>query len=143
MKKEKQDMAIKLRTNGVSVRTIAKELNVSPSSVSGWVKNVILTDEQIKILQSKSKGGRFTNKDVFNYRVKYSNERREIRKEYQDIGREMYRLNEKDFSFCCALYLGEGAKERNSLKICNTDVNLLKLFYHKFPIQLILAQLIR
>jgi transposase len=42
-----------LRKQGKSIKDIAKELNVSASSVSNWVRKVELTNEQIEALRQQ------------------------------------------------------------------------------------------
>jgi len=43
---EKQELAVALRRQGWSIRTIAKQLQVARSSVTFWVKDIELTIEQ-------------------------------------------------------------------------------------------------
>ena len=50
MKKDKQEKAIELRQHGISVNEIAATLGVAKSSVSLWVRKVLLTDDQRKKL---------------------------------------------------------------------------------------------
>ena len=45
-KDEEKSKAIELRKNGVSIKQISKILGVSKSSVSVWVREVVLTDKQ-------------------------------------------------------------------------------------------------
>src|SRR5690349_5471817 len=42
----KRDQAVYLRGSGKNLRSIAKELKISTSTVQLWTKNVILSDEQ-------------------------------------------------------------------------------------------------
>jgi predicted transcriptional regulator len=49
-----QNLAIDLRKQGKSIKEIAKILKVSQGSVSVWVRHIILTDEQKKILSYRS-----------------------------------------------------------------------------------------
>lgn len=42
---EKQK-ACEMRSNGESIKQIARKLKVSPSSVLAWTKNIILTETQ-------------------------------------------------------------------------------------------------
>lgn len=54
MKKLEQERAIKLRTQGYSIKKISEKLNVSKSSVSLWVRNVVLSEAQLSTLASNS-----------------------------------------------------------------------------------------
>lgn len=52
MAKSKEKLeAINLRKKGQSIKYIAKTLSVSIGSVSLWCKDVVLTEEQLKILE--------------------------------------------------------------------------------------------
>jgi transposase len=58
-KPEEQRQARDLRSTGLSIRTIAKNLGVAKSSVKQWVQDITLTDEQKKQLlgrQGQRKG---------------------------------------------------------------------------------------
>lgn len=52
--REKQ-LAISLRTNGCSLNEISKEVDVSKSIVSLWVRDIILSEESIERLKQKIK----------------------------------------------------------------------------------------
>lgn len=119
MKTEKKNEAIRLRKNGISLQKIANELNVSKGSVSLWVRDVVLTDEQINQLG-------FRNCSLI--RDARSAKCKEIRLKNQDIGRQKILNNNKDFSFGCALFWGEGDKSRNVVSFCNTDLSMMKFF---------------
>lgn len=50
--------ARKLRKRGISVRRIAQTLGISKSTVSEWVRDIILTLEQLEMLKGAClKGG--------------------------------------------------------------------------------------
>ena len=53
MKKDKKEEAIKLRKEGLSLNKISEELKVAKSSVSLWVRNVELSEQQIEYLEKK------------------------------------------------------------------------------------------
>ncbi len=54
-KKLEKEKAIELRKEGRSVRSIAKILKVSKSSVSIWVRDIVITIEQRKVLDENSR----------------------------------------------------------------------------------------
>lgn len=59
--KEKKELVCKLRVQGKSLAYIAKSLNVSKSTVSVWVKDIILTESQKNaLLEHKRKVARET-----------------------------------------------------------------------------------
>jgi len=114
-----RDEAIKLRQKGVSIKNIAKILNVSVGSVSLWVRNVLITDEQQRNLLTRK--GTASEKHIQKFR--------EIRMEYRKNGEE-YALNNFTQSHImgCMLYWGEGEKSRTCCGITNTDPNIIKVF---------------
>lgn len=121
MKYEKREEARRLRgEKGLSLKEISEVLSVSKSSVSLWVRDIKLTDEQIsklseKCLSYKGDHSKFAN-DHRNKRIKY---REEGAKKIENI----------DLFLCgCLLYWAEGSKKRNMVAFSNTDVNMLKLF---------------
>lgn len=124
MKSEKRQQARKLRSEGYSMKQIAKELCVSSSSVSTWVKDIELTSEQIAKLQSQNaifdrqhKGAKIKSEMARNVRLQYQHEGKLKAKE----GNLLHQAG-------CMLYWAEGAKARNTCGLVNTDANLLKLF---------------
>ena len=50
-----KEQALRLRTEGVSVRSIELKLGIPRSTLSGWFKNVILSDSQYAKLQKNHK----------------------------------------------------------------------------------------
>jgi transcriptional regulator with XRE-family HTH domain len=127
MKRLLQDEARRLRQNGMSVRDIAKTLNISKGTVSHWVRDIILTDEQIEALKQNQRkyggqnGGAQTNR----------RKHKEARIAYQNAGRAKAREMRPLHMAGCMLYWAEGAKHRNKLYFVNSDTNML-LFYLRF-----------
>ncbi len=125
MKKEKEQQAVKLRKQGQSIKQIAKELKVSPGSVSIWAKDVRLTQKQIHDLRVRGSG--FGRPEAAKA---WSEKNRKKRRKYQELGREDARQNNAEHAMACMLYWGEGAKRnnKNTVKITNGDSSLLKMF---------------
>jgi hypothetical protein len=113
--------AIKLRKTGLSYGDIKKELNVSKSTLSLWLKNVALTVEQKKKLYTNSililSKGPQSQKERRKREIDDIIEKAE--KEIQTpISLETFRL------FGAALYWAEGRKSRD-FEITNSDPNLI------------------
>lgn len=122
MKIEQRNNAIKLRQNGQSINSIAKELNVSKSSVSIWVKDIILTDKQKeKFINDKKPFLKILSSE-------YVTKCRLERLKYQNEGRLKAKEKEIEHAIMCMLYWGEGEKSRNVVCMSNSDIFLLKLF---------------
>jgi len=123
MKKEEQDQAVNLRqTNGLSIKKIAKQLGVSQSSVSVWVRNVKLTNTQKDALLIKNPSNRRK------WSEDWSNKFREKRIYSQNLGARIAETEDKLYAFGCALYWAEGSKSKNSVTLTNSDSNMMKFF---------------
>lgn len=116
MKLEKKNQAIEMRKCGKSINEIYKSLSVSKGSVSVWVRDVQLTDEQKSKLTKPQKND-------YNYRKFLK-----IREEYQNKGK--IKASEKDIEHAigCMLYWAEGDKKRNTVSFTNSDINVHKTF---------------
>ncbi|MBC7811535.1 MAG: hypothetical protein H7175_10330 [Burkholderiales bacterium] len=123
-KREVREKARELRHGGMSVREIATTLNVSKGSVSLWVHDIVLSEEQISELKKhqhryagQNKGGR-SNHTIY----------MERRKAFQVAGREKARQGSPLHLAGCMLYWAEGAKSRGNLVFVNSDANMMLLF---------------
>jgi predicted transcriptional regulator len=120
MKLKEKEEARRLRAEGLSITRIARQLNVGKASVSCWVRDVALTEEQKNVLKNN-----ISNKLGDTYiRDKYC----AIRKEYQEEGRQLVKTANKDFIAGLMLFWAEGSKEKNSIRFVNSDINMLKMF---------------
>jgi transposase len=102
-----QEEARRLRHEGMSVRRIAKQLDVSPASVSLWVRDIVLSDEQrtsLKEAQHKFRPG--PHKGSETNMLKH----REIRRSYQAEGRAKALERDPLHIAGCMLFWAEGKK---------------------------------
>jgi len=129
MAKSKEKLeAIKLRSGGESIKVIAKNLNVSPGSVSSWCKNVKLTKEQIHKLELRAKD------PYYGKRLSYSLNQQRIRKEktkklLNEGIKEVGELNDREFFLTgAALYWAEGFKKDSQAGLASLDPIMIKFF---------------
>ena len=112
------------RVEGAPIKEIARRLQVSTSSVSHWVRDIALSDEQHAAL-------RLLN-PAYNPELRGHNRRaetaREVRRAWQEQGRRDARECDALHQAGCMLFWAEGSKSRGSVKVANADVELLKLF---------------
>jgi hypothetical protein len=122
MKTSEQRRARDLRALGWSIGEIEQELHVSRSSVSLWVRDVVLDDAAVARLSTRVGLGPRTSAERSRARA------RATRTAHQQEGRRL--ANERDGSYAagCMLYWAEGAKARNSLKVINADPEVLVFF---------------
>jgi len=126
MKKEKQEQAKALRRKGISINKIAKDIHAAKSSVSLWVRDIELTQEQKQKLYDNIP--RWKKGESHNYVYRRAAQCKKKREEWQEEGKRLAQQNNKMYAFCCALFWGEGSKARNQVSFTNTDVNMMKIF---------------
>lgn len=129
MKIREKEQAIILRQKyGMSIGKIAYKLGVSKSSVSVWVRDIMLTNKQKQKLRESN--------PIFNKSLNDSQNKirkaRQIRKMYQLEGKAKFDElvgQKKNLAIAlCMLYWGEGSKSKTKCALSNSDVNLLKFF---------------
>lgn len=130
-KRLQKDQAIILRSeHGLSIRKIAKQINVSQGTVSLWVRNIELTDEQKKTIDKNC------SLSSYEARIRGGNAKRNIhlklRQEYQGQGRELLKKYKNDSLFISGIimYWCEGGKKNNrsSVLFTNSDIELMRIF---------------
>lgn len=122
MKTDERERARELRALGWSIKEIEQRLGVSRSSVSMWVRDVALGPEERRALVEKTRLGPIVAA------ARKSAIAREQRRAYQDEGRLLVCERDASYASGCMLYWAEGAKERNSVRIVNSDRELLIMF---------------
>lgn len=133
MNRELRQLAVKLRLeNGLSYSAIKQVLGVPKSTLSYWLRDMPLSEREIKLMQKagweKSEAGR----------ERFRNAMRQKRQAKEDALYKEYRaqFNHRDdstrgvlFAAGLMLYLGEGDKKaRSRIALSNTDPNLIKFF---------------
>lgn len=135
---------IQLRLQGKSYSEIKREIQVSKGSLSLWLRNIQLTNEQL--LGLKKKKDRAVER--FRLAMKLKRQKR-VSSYYKNQLKQLMPLTEKEiFVAGLFLYLGEGNKaSRNSVSITNTDPSVIKFTLYwminclKVPIENIRVQL--
>ncbi len=131
MRFEEKQRARDLRRQGWSYNDILKEVGVSKSTLSLWLRDITLTDEQIAGLQCRQLAGR--EKFIKNERVRrdtrWAEFHRQAEEEYQTLSQD------PEFMFGLALYIGEGSKTcGNQICLTNCDPRVIREgmnFYEK------------
>lgn len=109
---------------GMPINDIAKQIGVSLSSVSVWVRDIKLSPEQENNLRwnNKRAAAQLTGSQT------NVTKHRAIRQQYQEEGRAKAREGHLLHSQGCMLYWAEGRKSRDQLKFGNSDPEMLVLF---------------
>lgn len=117
--------ARKMRAEGESVREIAKKLGIARSTTSLWVRDIILSVEQMEYLKKRRiKAGELG-------RLKGSLMQKERRlitiKKMGEIGKIKFAdISDQEFFVAgIALYWAEGSKKTVKLQFCNSDPKLI------------------
>ena len=124
MKRLLREEARKLRSGGMSVRNIATTLNISLSTASNWVRDIILTDQQVESLKANQRKYGAQNAGAQANRRKHKVDRTA----YQESGRAKAKEMRPLHLAGCMLYWAEGGKMRNRLYFANSDPNMHSLF---------------
>jgi predicted transcriptional regulator len=122
MKTAEREEARKLRREeGRSVKELAALLGVARSSISLWVRDIELTEEQYMALRRRM-GGRIDGSRVNTVRAL------ERRRHEQASGREVARRRDVTHAAGCMLYWAEGSRDRNAIKFTNSDPAMVCFF---------------
>lgn len=123
MKSAEKQTALALRAQGLSYNDILKETGVSKSTLSLWLRDIPLTNEQIAQLENKISAGRekFSRNERKRRDIRWGDYHLEAEEEY-----ELLSLNPQ-FMFGLALYIGEGSKtNQNGLCLSNCDPRVIR-----------------
>ncbi len=111
-----KEKAISLRKKGLSIKYIEKKLEINRSTLSGWFKNVQLTEVQKeKLLQDWKNGLIKARKKASQWHIAQGNQRRAtIREEVEKFIPEKVLDKKTGELIMAAFYLAEGTKKENS-----------------------------
>jgi transcriptional regulator with XRE-family HTH domain len=112
------------RDHGLSIKEIARLVGVSQSSVSVWVRDIDLSDDQHAVLRLHNKIYDGQRKG----RAIAAENRRSERVAAQEHGRLCARGEEQLFTAGCMLYWAEGGKNRNQVRFSNSDPEMVRFF---------------
>jgi transcriptional regulator with XRE-family HTH domain len=122
MKTAERLRARELREEGWSVKQIERELGVSRSSVSVWVRDVQLDEERQAVLLARSRLGPIVAAE------RKAALARDRRLAHQGEGRRLAHESDGSYEAGCMLYWAEGSKRRNAVQLTNSDPELLVHF---------------
>ena len=110
------------RTEGASIKEIARRIGAAQSSISRWVRDVELSEEQKASLVQRAYAGHVKGRTI------NSALRRDARHLAQEEGRALARAGDAFHAAGCMLYWAEGAKSRNQLRLSNSDPEMVRFF---------------
>jgi len=118
---EVRERACKLRSEGRSIKAIARELHIAQSTASLWVSDVPLSEEQRRRLDA------LTDRQRAGLRTQVQRAR-EARLDAQQLGRLIARVDYPLHWAGCMLFWAEGSKNRNSVIFTNSDDGMMRFF---------------
>lgn len=127
-KSEKKIRARKLRRDGQSIKSIARDLEVSPGSVSLWCRDILMTREQLDILEKNSKD------PYYGKRLQNSLKQQSVRIEKTDRLKaegieEVGKLTNRELLLVgIALYWAEGYKKDSQVGLGSSDPRMMQLY---------------
>lgn len=118
--------ARELRKKGISVNQIALELKVAKSSASMWVRDIILSIEQLESLRNASLVG--AERGRLKGALMQKERRLTLLEEHKKRGIETVgNLSDRDILIAgLALYWGEGSKKTRQVQFCNSDPQMIQ-----------------
>jgi hypothetical protein len=128
-KVQEKEKAISLRRAGASYREILKEVRVSKSTISNWLKDLPLTDNEKKYLRTR------TDSNISRGRIKAATENRNKRIQREDLIRkeqeEVFKKysNDTHFLLGVALYWAEGSNKFPQFHFVNSDPHMISFMY--------------
>jgi len=133
MKKQAREKACELRKQGVSMGSIAQQLGVAKSSVSYWVRDIVLTESEIKKLQSNSHSRIAIERRRTSRMKRHDTERQEITTQAYEEAKSF--ISNPLWCVAVSLYWGEGGKTQRTIRIANSDpavIQLMAKFFREF-----------
>jgi hypothetical protein len=123
--------ATRLRKTGKSIKKIAKQLSVSVSSVSSWCRDIELTPDQKKILDTNARNPYYAGRGIYLKRLKRRTNSKIER--LQKVGiKKLGKLSKRElFVAGAVLYWAEGFKKDSQAGLGSLDPNMIK-FYIKW-----------
>lgn len=123
---EKRSLARKLRSQGQSYKQINEVIHVSKDTLSRWLRDIELTEEQIQALNTKRTVGGIKGSLLGAKKLKEQRIRNTLDSYDRGIG-EVSTLSLRDrFIAGVALYAGEGTKSDRICEFTNADPHMIK-----------------
>jgi hypothetical protein len=122
--REREEARRLRREECLSVREIQRRLQVSKSSVSLWVRDIVLTPDQMARLRQNN-GRHPAQAEASRRRADLARARR---RQSQADGRALAQRGDPFHAAGCMLYWAEGSKNRNAAHLTNADPEVLRFF---------------
>lgn len=127
-KPELKKIARQLRRKGLGIKTIGHKLDVSPSTISLWCRDIKLSTEQLMELDRRSHDP-FYGRRLHNIENQKNKKIQTIEK-FRKLGiKQIGNISKRElFIAGVALYWAEGFKKDKRLGFANSDPEMIKVF---------------
>ena len=124
-RRQDKEKAIRLRKRGMSYSQIKNELGISKSTLSGWLRDIPLSDDRINELRTNSP----RRVELFRNTMRAKRNRR-LQKVYEVVSTDIGKIARKEFFVAgFFLYWAEGGKTTPySIALSNTDPKMIRAF---------------
>jgi predicted transcriptional regulator len=112
------------RECGLSVKEVAARVEISASTASRWLREIVLTAEQLAVLDARNPA---INGQMTGAR-RLAEKARTARSDAQEHGRALAALGDPLHRAGCMLYWAEGSKGRNKVTFTNSDADMVRFF---------------
>jgi hypothetical protein len=120
--------ARELRKAGKSIKEITETLSISKASVSVWCRDIVLTSSQIQHLHKKMVEGGYAGRLKGAEGNKKKKQERIEKYRIEGIDSTKNMTTREILMLGLGLYLGEGSKTHNQVRLSNSDPRLIKIF---------------
>ncbi len=131
-KSDERTKARKMRREGESIKEIAKSVCVSPSTVSIWCKDIELSDEQVRILETRMKDPTYGLRKSYLYKLKEAKNMEIESLRLSGMNKIGSLSNRELFLTGAALYWAEGFKKDKQIGFANSDPRMLRFIIQWF-----------
>ena len=118
--KIKKNEAIKLRKDGFSYNDISSKLNIAKSTLSGWLKHVVFIPNDLVIDRINKSNRKFIE-------IKRVDKLQSISLASDYANKNIGEISNRDlFMLGIGIYIGEGSKMGDFVRIANSDPRIIK-----------------
>jgi len=129
MSKSVQNIVAKrLRSNGKSIKYIAKKLGVSVGSVSSWCRDVQLSPDQKKTLDTNARNPYYAGRGIYLKKLMKRTDLKIVRLKQMGI-KAVGKLSKRElFLAGISLYWAEGFKKDSQVGLASLDPTMIQFF---------------
>lgn len=122
--------AIELRKKGYSIKEVSKEMGITQSTSSLWLRDINLNPAAQERLRHRRIYGQYITSLIWKQKRESSSLKANI--EAQHILTNIIFTPEISLIICASLFWAEGSKNRNSVIFTNSDPEMIKVFLSTF-----------